>query len=74
MQIINHQEYSYAADIYSLGIVMWEIFTCCIPYDGDAQGFSLMQCVGGGPSAVDASAGESSVVTARVSQRNAPTT
>jgi serine/threonine protein kinase len=33
-ELLLEGRYSKATDIYAFGITLWEIFTCCIPYDG----------------------------------------
>jgi Protein tyrosine and serine/threonine kinase len=32
--VINSQHYTEKADVFSFGIILWEIYTRAIPYDG----------------------------------------
>lgn len=36
-EVIKHNKYSVAADVYSFGVIMWELCMRKIPYDGLSQ-------------------------------------
>lgn len=37
LQVVTHARYSKAADVYSFGIVLWELMTWQVPWDEHNQ-------------------------------------
>ena len=42
LQVVAYQHYSKAADVYSFGIILWELLTWQVPW-GDLNPFQVLQ-------------------------------
>ena len=47
-EVINSEEYTEKADVYSMSIILWEIYTRAIPYDGMKPVQAAMHVIQGG--------------------------
>ena len=45
LQVVAYQQYSKAADVYSFGIILWELLTWQVPW-GDLNPFQVPQTNG----------------------------
>ena len=47
-EVINSESYTEKADVYSVAIILWEIYTRAIPYDGMKPVQAAMHVIQGG--------------------------
>jgi serine/threonine protein kinase len=42
-EVFSKKQYSTAADVFSLGVVLWEIFTSCRPWEGTPPSIAVLR-------------------------------